>query len=129
MAISDIAADVEKQVPIEKAESPASYHEDEYEQQSRQSSKGNIEEDRPPLGRSTTTSSRAVSVVRVPINSRTGLFSRLSLLYEAEEPKNYPRNVKWGITFVIALAAVAAPMGSAIILRKTLQLRSCCLVC
>lgn len=73
---------------------------------------------RPVLVRSTTTSSAPVNVVKIPIGERSGLLSRLSLLYEAEEPKHYPRNIKWWITFEIALAAVAAPMGSSIILRK-----------
>ena len=58
--------------------------------------------------------------VRVPRSSRRGLFSRFCLLAEVEEPKHYSRNTKWLITFVIALAAIAAPLGSAIILRKSL---------
>lgn len=55
--------------------------------------------------------------VKVPRAQRRGLFARFALIAEVEEPKHYSRRVKWFITFVVALAAVAAPMGSAIIFR------------
>ena len=58
--------------------------------------------------------------VRVPIAQRRGLFARFSILAEVEEPKHYPRKTKWFITFIIALAAGAAPLGSAIIFRESL---------
>ena len=56
--------------------------------------------------------------VKVPRSKRRGLFGRFTIVAEVEEPKHYPRRTKWFITFVIALAAVAAPMGSTIIFRK-----------
>ena len=56
--------------------------------------------------------------VKVPHSKRRGLFGRFTIVAEVEEPKHYPRRTKWFITFVIALAAVAAPLGSAIIFRK-----------
>jgi len=56
-----------------------------------------------------------VKVVRA---KRRGLFARFTILAEVEEPKHYARGTKWFITFIIALAAVAAPLGSAIILRE-----------
>ena len=56
--------------------------------------------------------------VKVPRSKRRGLFGRFSIVAEVEEPKHYSRRIKWYITFVVALAAVAAPMGSAIIFRK-----------
>lgn len=71
----------------------------------------------PILHRTVSTQSQPVSVERVPLRHRAGLLAKLSILYEAEEPKDYPRNVKWFITFIIGVAAFAAPMGSAIILR------------
>ena len=74
---------------------------------------------RPPLHHAVSASSIAVPVVKVPRRDRTGLLAKWCLLYEAEEPKNYPRNVKWLITFWIALAAITAPMGSSIILRAS----------
>ncbi|KAI9725470.1 MAG: hypothetical protein M1828_003141 [Chrysothrix sp. TS-e1954] len=73
-------------------------------------------QERPPASRTISTQSRPVPVKKVPRSSRAGLLGRFSVLYEAEEPKHYPRRIKWFITFVIALAAVAAPMGSSLIL-------------
>ena len=58
------------------------------------------------------------ALVKVPHSKRRGLFGRFTIVAEVEEPKHYPRRTKWFITFVIALAAVAAPLGSAIIFRK-----------
>ena len=65
--------------------------------------------------------------VKVPHSKRRGLFGRFTIVAEVEEPKHYRRRTKWFITFVIALAAVAAPLGSAIIFRKSDSL-SCCRV-
>ncbi len=56
--------------------------------------------------------------VLVPRSQRRGLFGRFALLAEITEPKHYSRRTKWWITFIVAMAAIAAPMGSAIILRK-----------
>jgi len=42
--------------------------------------------------------------------------ARIALVAEVDEPKAYDRKTKWMITFVVALAAAAAPMGSSIIL-------------
>ena len=56
--------------------------------------------------------------VVVPRAQRRGLLARFSFVAEVEEPKHYPRRIKWFITFVVALAAVAAPMGSTIFFRK-----------
>ena len=57
--------------------------------------------------------------VKVPRSQRRGLFGRFTIVAEVEEPKHYSRRTKWYITFVVALAAVAAPMGSAIVFRMT----------
>ncbi|KAM5433182.1 hypothetical protein MferCBS31731_007179 [Microsporum ferrugineum] len=54
--------------------------------------------------------------VIVPRSRRRGLFGSLTLLAEVENPKHYSRKAKWFITFVVAVAAGAAPMGSAIFL-------------
>ena len=56
--------------------------------------------------------------IEVARADRRGLFGRFTLVAEVQEPKHYPRGTKWFITFVVALAAVAAPMGSAIFFRK-----------
>ncbi|GLB15488.1 hypothetical protein AtubIFM61612_005310 [Aspergillus tubingensis] len=55
----------------------------------------------------------------VPRLKRRGLFGQLSLLAEVENPKVYPRKTKWFITFVVAVAGAAAPMGSSIFFRKS----------
>ena len=57
--------------------------------------------------------------VKVPHSKRRGLFGRFTIVAEVEEPKDYSRRTKWFITFVISLAAVAAPLGSTIIFRKS----------
>jgi multidrug resistance protein len=68
--------------------------------------------------------SRAQSSVRsiqkdavvVPRGQRRGLFANLAVIAEVTEPHDYTRKRKWMITFVVAVAAAAAPMGSSIIL-------------
>lgn len=55
--------------------------------------------------------------VPVPRDRRRGLCGRFTVVAEVEIPKHYARGTKWFITFVIAIAAMAAPMGSAIFLR------------
>ena len=57
--------------------------------------------------------------VKIPRSERRGLFGRFVIIAEVTEPKHYLRPTKYAITTVIALAAVAAPLGSAIIFRKT----------
>ena len=58
------------------------------------------------------------SPIKVPASKRRGLFGRFTLLAEVQEPKHYSRRIKWFITFIVALAGVAAPMGSGIIFRE-----------
>lgn len=66
--------------------------------------------------------SRAASVQsRMSIISRgkrRGLLGRFTIVPEVERPHEYGRRTKWFITFLIALAAAAAPMGSAIFYRE-----------
>lgn len=62
----------------------------------------------------------------VPRMKRRGLFSQLTLVAEVEDPKTYPRRMKWFITFIVAVAAVAAPSGSAIFFRESIV--SCSIV-
>ncbi|KAI1939915.1 hypothetical protein LOZ58_005691 [Ophidiomyces ophidiicola] len=52
--------------------------------------------------------------VMVPLKERRGLLAKLALIPEVEEPTHYTRKTKWFITFIIGVAAMAAPMGSAI---------------
>lgn len=55
--------------------------------------------------------------VTVPRSQRRGLFGRFTVLAEVENPKHYSRSTKWFITFVVAVAGAAAPLGSAIFFR------------
>ena len=61
---------------------------------------------------------RTPKPVKIHRSKRRGLFGRFTIVAEVEEPKSYHRRTKWFITFVIALAAAAAPLGSSIIFRN-----------
>ncbi|WPH01462.1 mfs transporter ops2 [Acrodontium crateriforme] len=65
--------------------------------------------------RSSARSIRATAV-KVPPGQRRGLLARLAIIAEVEDPYDYSRKLKWAITFVVAIAGAAAPMGSALIL-------------
>jgi len=60
--------------------------------------------------------SRPLSII--PRSKRRGLLARFTIIPEVERPYDYKRSTKWLITLQVALAAAAAPMGSAILLRK-----------
>ncbi|KAK8135842.1 major facilitator superfamily transporter [Apiospora sp. TS-2023a] len=62
--------------------------------------------------RGSSTRSRALSVV--PRSHRRGLFAQLALVPEVNRPFDYSNRVKWTITIFVAIAAAAAPLGSAI---------------
>ena len=64
--------------------------------------------------------------VPVPRHKRRGLLGRFTVVAEVEIPRHYPRTTKWFITFVIAIAAMAAPLGSAIFLRWSHLFTSSC---
>jgi hypothetical protein len=67
----------------------------------------------PPSIKSITSSNDPETVPRL---ERRGLLGRFTLIPEITIPNHYPRRTKWLITAIVALAAAAAPMGSAIIL-------------
>lgn len=69
---------------------------------------------RPPRS---VTSSILPPPIKVRRSARRGLFGRFTILAEVDEPKRYERRTKWFITFMIAIAAAAAPLGSAIFFR------------
>ena len=56
--------------------------------------------------------------VKVPRARRRGLLGQYTIVAEVEEPKDYPKHTKWFITFVVSMAAVAAPLGSTVIFRE-----------
>lgn len=55
-------------------------------------------------------------LVKVPRAKRRGLFARFAVIAEVTEPTHYTNKTKWLITIIVAIAAAAAPVGSAIIL-------------
>jgi hypothetical protein len=61
-------------------------------------------------------------LVKVPRSQRRGLFSRFALVAEVTEPTDYKNSTKWFITFTVAIAAAAAPVGSGIIFRMLVSL-------
>lgn len=69
-----------------------------------------------PKSHSSFTGSRSISIV--PRSKRRGLLGRFTIIPEVERPIEYQRKQKWLITMFVALAAAAAPMGSAIFYRK-----------
>ncbi|KAI1657245.1 MFS general substrate transporter [Daldinia decipiens] len=64
--------------------------------------------------RSQASSARSKPLSIVPMLKRRGFLAQLAVIPEVERPYDYPNKVKWTITVFIALAACAAPMGSAI---------------
>ncbi|KAJ5169680.1 Major facilitator superfamily domain general substrate transporter [Penicillium coprophilum] len=75
-------------------------------------------ENPPRLERQLTELGPPIKVARL---KRRGLFGQLALVAEIENPKTYPRRMKWFITFVVALAGATAPMGSAVFLPSLSQ--------
>ena len=57
--------------------------------------------------------------VKVPRSQRRGLLGRFALIAEVQDPYGYSNNLKWFITFIVAFAGAAAPMGSSIFFRKS----------
>ncbi|KAJ5281083.1 hypothetical protein N7478_006455 [Penicillium angulare] len=52
--------------------------------------------------------------VVVPRLRRRGLLGQFTLVAEIENPRTYSRDMKWFITFIVALAGILAPLGSSI---------------
>jgi hypothetical protein len=67
--------------------------------------------------------------VKVPRSQRRGLLGRFTLVAEVENPYDYSDRLKWFITFIVAFAAAAAPMGSSIIFRKSYSTTIARVVC
>ncbi|KAI3325894.1 major facilitator superfamily transporter [Xylariaceae sp. AK1471] len=64
--------------------------------------------------RSMTSSMGPRHAIPVPKENRRGLFPWLSLVPEVDKPQHYDNGIKWMLTLFVAIAACAAPMGSAI---------------
>ena len=54
-------------------------------------------------------------VVKIPRSQRRGILGRFTLVAEVDRPRDLPRSKKWFITWIVAMAALVAPMGSAIL--------------
>ena len=68
-----------------------------------------------PVTLSRTTSVTPDAVI-VPRAQRRGLLARFTLIPEITNPVHYARRTKWFLTFIVAFCAMAAPMGSAIVM-------------
>lgn len=74
--------------------------------------------DHPPRSKSNSSSVRSRPMSVIPRSKRRGLLGRFTIIPEVERPIEYKRKQKWLITMFVALAAAAAPMGSAIFYRR-----------
>ncbi|KAH6899832.1 major facilitator superfamily domain-containing protein [Thelonectria olida] len=63
--------------------------------------------------RASSARSRPLSIV--PRSQRRGLFGSITLVPEIPYPPDYKKSTKWGLTFIIALATAAAPLGSTVV--------------
>ena len=75
----------------------------------------------PQLSKSKSSSVRSRPLSIIPRSERRGLLARCTIIPEVERPYDYKRSTKWLITLQVALAAAAAPMGSAICSVSLLQ--------
>jgi multidrug resistance protein len=64
----------------------------------------------------TRTTSVTPDAIIVPRSQRRGLLARFTLIPEVSNPEHYARRTKWFLTFIVAFCAMAAPMGSAIVM-------------
>lgn len=106
---STIAADVKSELANDNHSQSAtsSIQDDECENDDPESNATRLERQSTEIG-------PAIKVARL---KRRGLFGQLALVAEVENPKTYPRRMKWFITFIVALAGATAPMGSSIFFR------------
>jgi hypothetical protein len=72
----------------------------------------------PPSSNSKPASIRSRTLSIVPRSERRGLLGRFTIIPEVGRPYDYRNSTKWLITLIVALAATAAPLGSAIFFRE-----------
>ncbi|KAF2816737.1 MFS general substrate transporter [Mytilinidion resinicola] len=70
----------------------------------------------------TQASSIASTAHHVDRRQRRGLFAALALIPEVTNSYHYPRRTKWMITVLVAIAGMAAPLGSAIVMPVLLDI-------
>jgi hypothetical protein len=78
-----------------------------------------VNEEPQQRSRSKTSSVRSRPLTIVPRSKRRGLLGRFAIIPEVERPYDYSNKIKWIITLIVALAAAAAPLGSAIFYRES----------
>jgi len=102
-----------REEPLNKEEQRSLSHDGAQTETSTRVDGESVQQERPNLER---LESVKLPLVKVPRSERRGLFARFAAIPEVTEPHHYPNTTKWLITFIVAISAAAAPMGSAIIL-------------
>jgi hypothetical protein len=69
--------------------------------------------------KSRTSSKRSRLLTIVARSKRRGLLGRFAIIPEVKTPFDYSNKTKWTLTLIVALAAAAAPLGSAIFFRES----------
>lgn len=123
-ATQPVSPGLTKEPDVPAAAAPPSNTEDVLElahRSSHESSSTHPDTDEPsspkePTQRAISVRSEAREAIKVPRGQRRGLLANLAIIAEVTDPKDYPRKTKWMITFVVAIAGAAAPMGSSILL-------------
>lgn len=77
-----------------------------------------VRQDALQSSKSNASSTRSRPLLIVPRAKRRGLLGRFAIIPEVENTYDYTNKTKWLITFIVALAAAAAPMGSSIFYRR-----------
>lgn len=77
------------------------------------------EEAHVPRSKSRASSTRSRTLSIVPRSQRRGLLGKLAVIPETNRPYDYANKTKWLIVLIVAIAAAAAPLGSAIFFRKS----------
>lgn len=107
-----------REEPLNKEEHRSSTQDDARSERTTIAERESIQQERPDLGR---IESVKLPLVKVPRSERRGLFARFAAIPEVTEPHHYSNTTKWLITFIVAISAAAAPVGSAIILPTLVQ--------
>lgn len=122
---ADFAANNQDSDPIQQSDGTTSTSEDKAEEASIHSKttydtieNGQVENDERDTTNVRASSTRSRALSAISRSKRRGLLATITIVPEVENPYGYKNGTKWFITLVIALAAAAAPLGSAIFLRK-----------
>lgn len=116
-------ADEEKEIGFEAKPTSATSHNPQEAAEDRpktssSSASSDIHHSDPPQLQATLSHASALTRTPtiIPRRERRGLLAHLCLIPEVSNPYEYSRKIKWTITFFVALAGMAAPTGSAVVL-------------